>query len=178
MCDMTAVAIGAVGAGTLMQAAGEKQRGAAQKAEDFRSGESAERAAAQAVERGNLRGAQVAARGSEMVAEQRVMFSGTGADINVGAPRAVTQSTEAATEGEKKIVAYSAAMEGYGLKLRARSAFQRGKNAEAEAEARMVGTFLGGAAKITGQVAKKYADAEEILPPHRPEETDFDDQGV
>lgn len=158
MCDMTAVAIGGELVGTVISGVSAKQRGDAAKAENFRSADAAERAASDAVERGNLKGQQVAAHGSMIVSQERVAVSGTGADVNIGAPKSIQLATEAATEGDKKIIAHNAQMEAYGLKSKARNLRQRGVNAQAEGDAAMVGTFLGGIAKVGGQVARRYAD--------------------
>lgn len=157
MCDMTAVALGAEATGTLISGFAAKQRGDAARGEADRAANADERAAADAVERGKLKEAQVAAHGAAVVGEQRLFFSATGADVNIGAPKAVQEATEAATAADKRVVAYNATLQGYGLKLRARATRQRGANAQAEGNAQMVGTFLSGIGKVAGQVGRRVA---------------------
>lgn len=151
MCSLIGVAMGMQGVSNVMQGIAAKERGDAAKAEDYRSADAAERAAADAAERGKLKEAQVAAHGSAVVGEQRLIFSSSGADVNVGAPKATQEATEAATEADKATVAHNAEMQAYGLKSRARAYRQAGVNAQAVGDAAMVGTFLGGIGKTVGQ---------------------------
>ena len=96
-----AVGIGLQGIGTLSKGLAQNQQGQAAKAADYRSADFAEKAAADAVERGTLRDMQTVMHASGVVAAQRVAYSGSGVDVNVGAPRAVQAGTEAVSEVDR-----------------------------------------------------------------------------
>lgn len=146
MCNAAMVGLGVQGAATLMKGVAAKQHGDAVKAEDYRSADAAERAADDAVYRGTIKDMQVAMQGSKVVAAQRVIESGTGADVNIGGNKATQDATQAVSDVDRATVRRNAALEAYGLKVRARGFRQHGANAEAEGTNAMVGTFLGGIA--------------------------------
>jgi len=137
-----------------------QQHGRAVKAAEYQTADEAERAAADAIDRGKLKDMQVVMRSSKIVAAQQVAVSGGGADVNVGAPRAVQEATEAVTEVDRRTVAHNAALEAYGLKSVARAHRQRGEFAAAEGEAAMWGTFLGGISQVIGTGGKIGADVQ------------------
>lgn len=160
MCSALGVGVGMMGVSTLMKGMAAKQQGEAAKRSENMTADEAERAASDAVERGRLKDLQVAMRGSRVVAAQRVAVSGGGADVNVGAPQAVGESTEAVNEVDRRTVTYNATMEAYGLRSQARAHRQRGENAAAEGEAAMWGTFLSGAGQIGGAAGRLATDVE------------------
>lgn len=158
MCSFPAVAIAATGVASLMQGQAAKQHGEAVKTSDFQSADAAERAAADAVERGTLEDLKVALRRSAVVSAQRVAQSGTGADVNVGAPLATQGASEAVSDVDRAVVRRNAALEAFGLRERARGFRQQGMNAEAEGNAAQLGTFLSGIGKMIGMGGKIGAD--------------------
>lgn len=160
MCSYVAVAMGAQGAATLLKGAAAKAHGDAARDADYLSAGLSQRAAGDAVERGKLKDLQVALHTDAVVAEQRVIQSGTGADINIGGHKDTQDATEAVGAVDRKIVQYNAEMEAYGLKQRARAQYQRGANAEAEGKAAMLGTFLGGIGHLGAEGAMMSADEE------------------
>jgi hypothetical protein len=117
------------------------------------------RAAASAVERGNLKDLQEAMKGDAVVVQQLVAQSGSGADVNVGAPAATRRASGAVLEVSRKIVRYNAALEAMGLREHARRYYQEGENAEAEGKSAFVGTLLSGGAKMIGMGGKLAADS-------------------
>lgn len=173
------VGLGVQGIGILAKGTAAKQHGDAVKAEDDRSAEAAERAAGDAIYRGEIQEMQVAMQGSKVIAAQRVIQSGTGADVNVGGTKATQEATQAVSNVDRKMVVYNAAMHGYGLRVRARGFRQAGANAKAEGDNAMVGTFLSGLGTIGRQAGKVASDIR--IPDEessRPSETDFDEQGI
>lgn len=155
---MKLVAMGAEGAAVVMQGMAAKKHGDAEKAADYLSADASERAAADAIERGKLKDLQVAMHGSAVLGEQRVVQSGTGADVNIGANKATQDATQGVSEVDRAVVARNAALEAYGLKQRARGQRQRGQNAAAAGEAAMWGTFLSGIGKVGSQAAGLGSD--------------------
>lgn len=158
MCDMKIVAMGAEGAATIMQGVAAKKRGDAERDAAYLSADASERAAVDAIERGKLKDLQVAMHGSSVIADQRVIQSGSGADINIGALKATQDATQAVSDVDRAVVTRNAALEAYGLTQRARGQRQRGQNAAAAGEAAMWGTFLGGIGKVGSQVASLGSD--------------------
>lgn len=158
MCDMKIVAMGAEGAATIMQGVAAKKRGDAERDAAYLSADASERAAADAIERGKLKDLQVAMHGSSVVADQRVAQGATGADVNIGAPKATQDATQAVSDVDRAVVTRNAALEAYGLAQRARGQRQHGQNAEAAGKAAMLGTFLGGIGKLGSQGAALGSD--------------------
>lgn len=158
MCNAMMVGLGVQGAGTIMKGIAAKQHGEAAKNADYQSADAAERAAADAIERGNLKEMQAAMHGSAVVASQRVAQSGTGVDVNIGAPKATQEATEAVSEVDRAVVRRNASLEAYGLKSRAQGFRQRGIYAQAEGENAMVGTFLSGVASMIHEGGRYMAD--------------------
>jgi|SRR5438445_2253502 len=180
MCNAMFVGMGVAAAGTVMKGIAEKQRGEAAKRADYQSADASERAAADAIDRGNLKELQVTMHGSSVVAAQRVIQSGSGADVNIGAPKATQEGTQAVSDLDRAVVRRNAALEAYGLKARAQGQRQHGENAEAEGNNAMIGTFLGGIAGIGGQAGQYIAGLKtsEEQEPERPSETDFNEQAL
>lgn len=158
MCDAISVAIGAQAASTLMGVGAAKAHGAAAKAAGYQSADAAERAAADAIDRGQIKDLQAAMRVSAVVSEQTVAQSGRGADINVGGPLAVRLGSQAVGDVDRAIVRRNAALEAYGLRERARVHRQQALYAEAEASDAAMGTFLGGLGKVVGMGGKLFND--------------------
>jgi hypothetical protein len=159
MCTVLGAAAGVQIAGSLLQAGAARQHGSAAKQADDLSAVSAEKAAASAVERGNLKDLQEAMKGDAVVVQQLVAQSGSGADVNVGAPAATRRASGAVLEVSRKIVRYNAALEAMGLREHARRYYQEGENAEAEGKSAFVGTLLSGGAKMIGMGGKLAADS-------------------
>lgn len=158
MCDATFVGLGIAMVGTAVQGVAQRARGHAAKVADYRSADFADRAAADAVERGNLKELQVTMHGASVVAAQRVIESGTGADVNVGGAKATQDATTAMTEVDRAVVRRNAALEAYGLRERAGAYRQQGEYAEREGDNAAVGTFLSGIARGVGEAGKLYSD--------------------
>lgn len=158
MCSGLAVGFGFMAASTLMQGAAAKARGEAAKKADYQSAEGTDRAAAEAVERGNLKELQETMRGSSILSHALVIQSGSGTDVTMGASLATRKASEAVLEIDRTTVRRNAALEAYGLRERSRAYRQHGENAEAEGNAAMWGTFLGGAAKVIGAAGKIGTD--------------------
>ena len=173
MCNAMMVGLGVQGVATVTKGFAQKQHGEAVMREDFRSADAAERAAGDAVYRGEIKEMQVAMQGSKVIAAQRVIQSGTGADVNIGAPKATQEATEAVTNVDRRMVVYNAQMQGYGLRMRARGFRQAGVNAAAEGKAAMTGTFLSGIAGAINQGGKVAAD---LRTPD--EEINSEEQGI
>jgi len=167
------VGLGVQGLATVVKGVAAKKHGEAVQAEDFRSADAAERAASDATYRGEIKDIQMAMQGSRVVAAQRVIQSGTGADVNIGAPKATQEATEAVVAADRKMVIYNAAMQGYGLRMRARGFRQAGVNAATEGKNAMIGTFLGGIADMIKQGGKVASD---IKPGD--EEINSEEQGI
>lgn len=159
MCDPIAVGMATQGVGTLLKASAQQAHGRAAKAADDRSADFADRAAADAVYRGTLRDLQAAMRGSAVVAAQRVIQSGSGADVNVGAPLATQRASEAVVQVDRATVRRNAALEAYGLRQHAGAYRQHGADAEAEGDSAAMGTFLGGIASEVGMGGRLVADS-------------------
>lgn len=141
------------GAATIMQGVAAKKHGDAVRDAAYLSADASERAAADAIERGKLKDLQVVMHGSSVIEAQRVVESGSGADINIGAPKATQDATQAISDVDRAVVTRNAALEAYGLAQRARGQRQQGQNAEAAGKAAMLGTFLGGIGKLGSQGA-------------------------
>lgn len=130
--------------GSLVQGDAAQKRGRAANDEAKRDAASSETAAADAIETGNLRDMQEAMKGSAVEAAAMVQQSGSGFDVNVGAPLASRLATRASVEVDRSIVRRNAALQAYGLRLRARAQRQQGEYAEEEGNAAFVGSFLSG----------------------------------
>lgn len=163
MCDAISIGLAAQGAGTLMKGQAQLAQGAAAKTAYNQSADSAERAAADAIERGEYRDLQVAMRGSAVIAEQRVAQSGTGGDVNSGGNLQTQLSTSAVTDVDRAVVRRDAALAAYGLRTRAQELRQQGEYAESEAESAALGTFLGGAGGLLSQGGKRFAEIPDPL---------------
>lgn len=158
MCNAIAIGLATQGVGNVVKGVAQARAGAAAKAANESSASMADAAAADAIAKGNLREFQVIAKGSAVVADQRTIQSGTGADVNAGANFQTQRATLAISELDRKIVERNAALEAYGLRETARAHRQAGENADAEGKNAMWGTFLGGAGGIIGQGGKYLAD--------------------
>jgi hypothetical protein len=158
MCSVIAVAMGVKAIGNIQQGIAAKQRGQAAKAAAYRSADAAERAAADAVQRGSLKDLQYTMQGSKVVAAQRVIQSGSGVDVNIGTTKAVQDATQAVSDVDRAVVRRNAALEAYGLRERARGLRQEGMYAEAEGDNAMVGTFLSGIGEMVGEGGKRVVD--------------------
>lgn len=158
MCDAITVSLAAKGVGTIMSSVAAQKQGQATKAADYRSADFAEKAAADAVEAGNLKELQTAMHGASVVAGQRVGMSGTGADVNTGGSLATQLGTQAISEVDRATVRRNARLHAYGLTAKAQDDRQRGLNAESSGNNAMLGTFLGGMGGLIGSAGKIAGD--------------------
>lgn len=159
MCSVIGMAMVAQGAGALAKGVAAKQHGDAVKAAADLSADASERAAGDAVEAGKLKDLQVAMHGSSVIAAQRVLQSGSGVDVNIGAPKATQEATAAVNEVDRRTVARNATLQAYGLRARAQGQRQAGAYAQAEGDNAMIGTFLGGAGTLVGEGGKLFNDS-------------------
>jgi len=144
MCDASMVALGARGFGTIMQANAALQRGQYTKTIDGMNAENANAAAGQALQRGAFEDLRATMHGDAVLAEQRVMGSGSGADVNVGGGQQTQRASEAVLDVTRRAIQVDAALTAYSLKTRAQGFYQEGAYAEAQAKNEFIGTFLGG----------------------------------
>lgn len=158
MCEPATIGLVVAAAGTLIKAQAQAQAGAAAKTADFNSAHFANRAAADAVQRGTLRDLQVALRGSAVVADQRVALSGSGVDLNTGGALQTQRGSSAVTEVDRRTVRRNAALAAYGLRTKAQQDFQAGEHGEQEASNAELGTFLSGAGQVGPKALSLYGD--------------------
>lgn len=158
MCDAMAVGLAAKGVGTLIQGTAAQAQGRATRAADYRSADFAEKAAADAIEAGNLKDLSQAMHGAAVVATQRVAMSGTGVDINTGGSLATQLGTQAVNEVDRATVRRNARLHAYGLTAQAQGDRQRGENAAVAGDNAMLGTFLGGMGGLLGDAGKVVSD--------------------
>ena len=158
MCDAIAVGMGVALVGSFVKAKAQEDQGQAAKAANFRDADFSDRAAADAIRRGELKDLQVAMRGSSVVSRQRVIQSGTGFDVNVGSPKTTQDATQSVSDLDRQIVRRNASLEAYGLQARARSQRQSGLYGEAEGDNAASGTFLSGFSSAIMMGGKGAAD--------------------
>lgn len=158
MCNAIAIGLATQGVGNIIKGTAQARAGAAAKAADETNAQMADAAAADAMAKGQLRELATEMRGSAVVADQRTIQSGTGADVNAGANFQTQRATLAISELDRKIVERNAALEAYGFREHARVSRQAGENAEVEGKNAMWGTFLGGVGGLVAQGGKLLAD--------------------
>lgn len=155
---MLAIGEGVNALGTYEKMQSEAKQGRAALQAHNLSADIEEMAAADAIERGKLKDMQTVMRGSLIVAEQRVMQSGSGTDANTGGNVQTQLSTGAITAVDRSIVVGNAIKEAYGLKLRAAGQRQEGMNAYRASQDAEMGTFLSGLAGVVGMGGKFATD--------------------
>lgn len=148
MCEPTTIGLAISAVGTLAKADAQAKAGAAAKAADFNAASLAEQAAADAVRKGQFRDLQLALRGSQVVAEQRVAQSGSGVDVNTGGALQTQRGTEAVNELDRQEARRNGALAAYGLRMRAQVLRQEGEYGEAAGKSDAEGTFLSGAGQV------------------------------
>lgn len=158
MCDAISIGLAAQGTATLLKGSAQLQQGAAAKTAYNRSADSADRAAADAIERGEYRDLQVAMHSSAVIAEQRIVQSGTGGDVNAGGNLQTQLATSAVSDVDRAVVRRNAALAAYGLRLKSQALRQEGENAQTEGENAALGTFLGGAGGLASRFSSYSGD--------------------
>ena len=160
MCEpVTVAAVSAQIVGGILKSQAQLAQGEATALSYGLSADSAQRAAADAVERGQLKDLQVALRASAVTSAAAVQQSASGSDASVGGAFAARKSTEAIAEVDRKTVARNAALEAYGLREHARGYLQQAANARAAAKNAAAGAFLSGIVGAAASASKMFGDA-------------------
>lgn len=155
---MGSAALLAMGTGTALKTVASLQQADRARADAELTAQASDRAASDAVRRGELRDLQVAMRGSAVTAAQQVAQSGTGILTGVGASRTALEASSAVNEVDRRTVRINAALDAYGLRERSRAARQEGANAHASGVNAAVGTFLSGVASVSEKLGERAAD--------------------
>lgn len=134
------------GIGSIFKASAQASQGRAAKSAADLSADYSERAAADAVERGNMREFEVTSRGEKILADQLSAQTNSGSDANVGGQLTTRQASRGNLDFDRALVRRNAAMEAYGLRARAQGQRQEGEYAKQAADDAALGTFLGGLA--------------------------------
>lgn len=138
------------GIGTIFKMNAQLAQGRAAKSAANLSADYSERAAADAVQRGNMREFEVTSRGEKILADMLSAQTNSGSDANVGGQLTTRQASRGNLDFDRALVRRNAAMEAYGLRARAQGQRQEGEYAMEAAEDAALGTFLGGLADFVG----------------------------
>lgn len=151
------------GLGSLIKAGAQQAQGRAAKMAADLSADFSERAAADAVQRGNMREFEVTSRGEKILADQLTAQTNSGSDANVGGQLTTRQASRGNLDFDRALVRRNAAMEAYGFRARAQAQRQEGEYAQEAADTAATGTFLSGIADFVGGAGKFLIDNPEIL---------------
>jgi hypothetical protein len=135
-------------AGTALDIYGQAQEGDAKAKESKDNQALANRAAADAIARGNQEAGRTRMETTQLLARQKVAFAASGVDASVGTPADVAASTAMFGELKAKTEENNAAREAfgyktYGLKYQQQAALDRDRTTNQQ-----VGTALGGLGKL------------------------------
>lgn len=149
MCDASMVALGVKGMSSVMQGEAARAHGRAVKTIDGLNAEAANASAGQALQKGAFDELRATMHGDTVIADQAVMESGSGSDVNVGGNQATRRASEAVLDVTRHAIQVDAALTAYNLKTRAQGYYQAGDYAEKAGDAAFIGSFLGGIGDFT-----------------------------
>lgn len=103
-----------------------------------------DRAAADAIERGDLQADQQRDLTQQVIGSQRTAYAANGIDVNTGSAGIVQNDTAALGELDALTIINNAAREAYGYKVQAMDQRQQGKLAKYQGKMNAIGSILGG----------------------------------
>ncbi|MFA5943194.1 MAG: hypothetical protein WC876_01870 [Candidatus Thermoplasmatota archaeon] len=135
-------------AGTALDLVGQEQERGAKAKESADNQALANRAAADAIARGNQDAGRTRMATTQLIARQKVAFAASGVDPTVGTPADVAASTAMFGELKAKTDENNAAREAFGFKTYGLKYQQQAQLDQTRATNQEVGTALGGLGKL------------------------------
>lgn len=165
MCEAATIAsISIMLAGTALKASAAAAQGRAASEIAKLNAAQAEEQAATAVTRAILPGMRATMRGGRVIAAQRLAYSMSGVDVNVGSPTDVARDTRIISDLDEEVIRNNAELEARGFRTRAQAYYQQGANAEAEARNAILSSIIGGVGGAASVGAKAWLDRPKGVP--------------
>lgn len=143
-------------AGDFLSLIGEKQEFDANQLEMRQNATLAERAAADAMQRGYQEAGRARMAGSQLVAEQKVAAAASGVDPTVGTPAQVSAGTAAIAEIDARTLENNAAREAWGFTTKAKRLRAKVKSEEEALPLRMAGRVLTSQGRVISSASSSY----------------------
>jgi hypothetical protein len=161
MCDASVI-MGAVGIGTSVGGAiygAVQQHDAAEEAAKVaqRNKLAAERAASDAIARGEVQAGQIRTRASQMIGEQRAGFAAMGIDASTGSAAEIQGMTRVLSEYDARLTENNAAREAWGYRVEGKNFSAQAAASSAAGDNQALATILGGAGGAMQNTAQMYA---------------------
>lgn len=160
MCDFGivsgSIALGLSLAGGIGEAVSAANAGAAENVKSKENAQIAERAAADALNRGEKDAGKVRTQADQVVGEQRAQYAEGGAVVSSGTAADVQAATQAQGSLEALVAKNNAAREAWGFRNQATQYRIAGSEAQAAGDARAAGSVLATAGRSFGSAADIY----------------------